>query len=73
MFCCAVWLLTHFFRTYLSVLIAWIGFTAFPVIRQSFTRDSPSIKARLATLVVSSALVTVMAIVVYFALIVHNS
>jgi succinate dehydrogenase/fumarate reductase cytochrome b subunit len=73
MFCFVVWLLTHFFRTYLSVLIAWIGFSAFPVIRQSFTRDSPSIKARLATLVVSSVLVTVMAIVVYFALILHNS
>jgi hypothetical protein len=73
MFCYVVWLLTHFFRTYLSVLIAWIGFSAFPVIRQSFSRDSRSIKVRLATLVVSSVLVTVMAIVVYFALILHNS
>src|ERR1700751_4073286 len=73
MFCYVVWLLTHFFRTSVSVLIAWIGFSAFPVIRQSFTGDSPSIKARLATLVVSSVLVTVMAIVLYFALVLHKS
>jgi hypothetical protein len=72
MFCYAVWLLAHFFRTSLSVFIAWIGFSAFPFIRQSFIRDGPSIKARLATLVISSVLVTVMAIVVYLALILHN-
>ena len=72
MFCYTVWLLTHFFRISLSVFIAWIGFSAFPFIRQSFTRDSPPIKARLATLVVSSVLVTVMAIVVYFALTLHS-
>ena len=71
-FCYAVWLLTYFFRTSVSVFIAWIGFSAFPFIRQSFTRDSPSIKARLTTLFVSSVLVTVMAMVVYFVLTFHN-
>ncbi|MBV9877233.1 MAG: hypothetical protein JO025_21065 [Verrucomicrobia bacterium] len=71
-FCYVVWLLTHFFHASFSVFIAWIAFSAFPFIRQSFTRDSPSIKARLATLVVSSVLVTLMALVVYFALIFHS-
>jgi hypothetical protein len=71
MFCYAVWLLAHFLRTSLSVFIAWIGFTAFPFIRQSFTRDSPSIKARLTTLLISSVMVAVMAIVVYFTLMLH--
>jgi hypothetical protein len=72
-FCYAVWLLTHFLRTSLSVMIAWMGFTAFPVVRQFFTPDRPSIKAGLATLAISSALVAVMAIVVYVALRFNNS
>ncbi|MBV9733575.1 MAG: hypothetical protein JO275_12415 [Verrucomicrobia bacterium] len=71
MFCYAVWLLAHFLRTSLSVFIAWIGFTAFPFIRQSFTQDSQPIKSRLRTLFISSVLVAVMAIVVYLALILH--
>lgn len=72
-FCYIVWLWTHFFRTSLSVFIAWITFSAFPFLRQCLTRDNPSIKAKLATLVISSILVTVMAMVVYSALILHNS
>ena len=71
-FCYSVWLLSHFLRTSLSVLIAWIGFSSFPVIRQSFAGDRPSIKGRLAMLAFSAALCAVMAIVLYVALIFHH-